>query len=257
MLFGRKKKSVKSKLPNQKKLKETCLRPGRKVDLIVGTNLKKEIIDIRSTTLHMLDDRHNLVLSQTFPPVSADMVGRILEITFLIRLAEGGKRHWLRAGYKAELLKILPDYSIGRGRRDNVLIVPHPKELGRFTLRLNFRLTPPSDLDLRLHVWSEKNRPVEVLDISQGGVRFAHPPRADWSVGDTISLVLLADDLVLNLTGNCVRGGKMPPGSAGLRNTAFTSVSFVDMTPQEQHKLGRLVNNLARYKLSQRANKKT
>ena len=226
-------------------MEQTCLRPGRRVDLIISTDLDRDSIDIRSTTIHNIEADRSLILAQPFPPLGPSRVGNQVELTFLARYRDVPDGRWLRVGYQTKISKIVNDYPIGQGLRDSVLIVPGPKEFKQFTLRLHFRLAPPPEFDARLYIWPDKTK-VEIMDISLGGVKFSHPALMSFSVGTPISLLLTCQNKQLLLEGTSVRNGK-------LKLRGFSSVQFHITNQKTRRELSQLMQEMMRFKLAQRS----
>ena len=245
MLLRRKKKKTTSNLPDQTRLKETCLRPGRRVDLIVDTDLTRDRIDVRSTILHDVDKSGRLLVAQPFPRINRRMVGRSMEVTFLIRQLKNEGSQWMRVGYKTKLAGIVEDFPIGDGKRDSILVLPPPKNLTKFTLRLNYRLSPSKDRDLRLYIWPDRTK-VEIMDISLGGVKFSHPEIWSFSVGANLTLILASQGKEWILEGRCIRSGK-------LKIRGFATVRFVGVNPETKREISALLQKLMRHQLAQRS----
>ena len=249
MLIGLKKKK-KLVLPSQQILQKTCLRPGRRVDLILSTDLERDDIDVRTSVLHDIDKQNRLILGQPYRKIASSRIGKPVEVTFLDQYGEKGARRWLRVGYKSPILEVVNDYSLGPELRDNVLIVAGPKELTMFTLRLHYRLRPPKDRDMRLYLHPERTK-VSLVDISQGGLRFTHSRTWNFSLGMNIEFVLVSGKQEMFLEGNVVRTGEARDlyGYA----TGFTAVKFGYLAPDTRHQLGGLLHDLSRHKLAKRS----
>ena len=98
VFFGIKKPRDKS-LPEQKFLLDVCLRPGRKVDLVLGSLSQADQADIRGTILFGLEKK-KLLLAQTRPPLAGDLLDREIFVTFLAGANDGGR---IRVGYRTVL----------------------------------------------------------------------------------------------------------------------------------------------------------
>lgn len=249
MLLGGKKKK-KLILPKQQVMQKTCLRPGRRVDLILSTDLERDDIDVRTSVLHDIDKQNRLILGQPYRKISSSRAGKELEVTFLDQHGEAGARRWLRVGYKTPILEVANDYRLGPELRDNVLIVAGPKELTMFTLRLYYRLTPPKDRDMRLYLHPERTK-VGLVDISQGGIRFTHSRTWNFSLGTSMEFLLVSGKQEMLLEGNVVRTGEARDlyGYA----TGFTAVKFSYLSPDTRQQLGGLLHDLSRHKLAKRS----
>jgi|Deesub1362A_J573_1020465.scaffolds.fasta_scaffold01263_11 hypothetical protein len=244
MILGRKD----NQLPSQKELRRRCLRPGRKVDLVLATDLARDFIEVRSSLLEDIDAKGRLILDQTLPRLGPSYLGREIEVTFLVRLDDVPGGRWLRVGYRTPVAGLRDNYALGGGLKVDVIMVEGPKELKPYTLRLHFRLRPPPDRDLRLYLLPDRTR-VEIEDISGGGVRFAHPRLWRFTPGKGLTLALEEGDTRLVLEGVVVRSGGEERG----RDTSFTAVRFEGNPPETMHRLNYLLQELLRHKLAQRS----
>lgn len=130
--------------PTQEEMLALSLRPGTRVDIVVKRDDRREELDVRRSILYDTTRDGFLILGQTAPPVATSMVGYKLEISFLVRLQKYGQTRWIRTGFVAVLDSIEDKYALGDGKRDAVLLVPTPRELEEWNLRMHYRLTPPA-----------------------------------------------------------------------------------------------------------------
>jgi len=253
-LFGKKKKKSASGLPPQAVLLDKALELRHPVELVMGTAAGRDSIDIRNSQVLDVHSKGYLILSQPFPRIGPTMVGKELELTFLIMVAMSAGPHWLRVGYKTNLLKIISDYKLNERTREDVLVVAQPKELVRHTLRLHFRLRPPREMGLRLFIMPERTR-VVVKDVSAGGVAFTHPPQWVFKRNSEINLLLALENDHYRLLGKVVRTGRGREEKGG--SQTFTAVVFQDLSTVVQRRLSRLMNDMLRQHLSSRSGVKT
>ena len=97
------KKSRDNSLPDQKFLLDVCLRPGRKVDLVLESLSEVDPSGIRGTILVGLEKK-KLILAQTRPRLEESRLGRKIFVTFLAGANDGGR---VRVGYRTVLEKAL------------------------------------------------------------------------------------------------------------------------------------------------------
>ncbi len=235
-------------LPPQEELLATSLRPGRQVDLILKLDMERDFIDVRSSLLYKVTNNGLLVLAQPKPPVAPSHVGKPLEVTFLSRYHDIPGGRWIRVGYKTKLLKIINDYEVEPGLRDDVLIVPKPKRLELASVRLHYRISPPADREMNLFILPDKQR-MPILDISAGGVKFLRPAAQPFPEGSFVKMLLVGEGRKLLLEGQVVRNEDPPKGS----RKAATAVRFVFSDPQPQRELSRWLHELLRYELAKRS----
>lgn len=248
LFFG--KKEAGGKLPPQKELLSKIVRPGRKVDLILRTDLERDVIDVRHSVLHDVAKKGQLLLGQTFPRVPRSFVGQRIEATFLYRLEDRPGGRWIRLGYAAKVLSILEDYQLGPSFRETVLVLSPPAKLEQTTLRLYFRLSPSREKDLRLYLWPDRTK-VELLDISAGGCRFMHPRIWRFPKGGEMGLLVVSGETEILVTGKVVRAGDAENERLG--SSGMTAVQFVELSRASRSKLNKLLNQLARHSLAKRS----
>lgn len=237
-------------LPPQKVLRSTCLRPGRPVDLILQTDMDNNLIDVRPTVLHDVDSKGRLILAQTQPLFKTSMVGRHMEITFLARYNDLAGGRWLRVGYEAPILKVLDNYQIGPDLREQILLAPGPKKLSTFTLRLDYRLEPSLDSDLHLCFWPDKT-PLNIVDISAGGVRFSHSASWSFTPRQKLNFAFESQGETLVLAGRVKRSGEPEgPVAKGLKVTA---VQFEKMELAARQRLSQLIQEAVRRQIARRS----
>ena len=161
------------------------VRPGAQVTVVLNVDLMDEVIDARSTTLHVIDKKGHLILAQTEPPLTERRVGQVIDVSFLARNMEDPEMPWLRLGYSTKLLSIINNVRLGEDLVDNVLVVDGPKRLKPTTVRLYFRLEPRADDGFEVYVEPD-HLSVTLEDISAGGLRFSHSPSWRLTKGQSI-----------------------------------------------------------------------
>lgn len=249
MAFGLRKKKPRDQ-PSQKELKSTCLRPGRKVDLVLQADLEKDYIDVRSTILHDVTKKEHLVLAQPSPRVSRLYKGEPIEVSFLVRMGARTNGRWMRMGYRAPVLEMLENYELDNGMLEAVLVVEGPRELKKHTLRLSYRLEPPPEKDLKLYVMPQ-HEAVNIIDISVGGVKITHPREMVLDEQGPVPLLLANEDAPLALQGELVRSQDLP-SARGIHLTQ-SALRFVNLSPRTRLRLSRLLQELSRYELAKRS----
>lgn len=241
MSFGLAKEGQ-QKLPAQKTLKSTCLKPGRKVDLVLSAGKDPAPVDVRSTMLYDLDKRSRLLLAQTSPKVDAANSGRKMEVTFLAKFQDVPGGRWLRVGYQTPLVDVKDNYQVGPAAREEVLLVGAPKKLVSKTLRLDDRLEPPPDQNLKLFIMPDRTL-VQITDISLGGVRFTHPLAWHFKPQNTISLSLGGGETEFRIEAQVVRSGDIQLSNG--QTSGMTAVRFEGVSPIQRQKLADLLRNVS------------
>lgn len=236
--------------PPQDVLRKACLRPGRNVDIVVAQDLDRDLIDIRTSTIHQIDDDGGLVLAQTSPPLGPSARGRLLEISFLARFFDQPGGRWLRVGYRGRLREVAGGFRLAGGSVEQVLLVDGPQSLEKHNLRLYFRLEPTGDQNLVLYLLPTRTA-VPIVDISVGGVRFSHDPDREFPRGKRLKLALVSDAFELLVDGRVVvshaQGTKDRPAPT------HTAVQFTSLDMGGKQALGKYLNDLLRLQLARRS----
>ena len=236
VFFGIRKSRDRS-LPDQKFLLDACLRPGRKVDLVLGSLSDASQADIRTTILCGLEKK-KLLLAQTRPRLDEALLGREVFVTFLAGANDGGR---VRVGYRA----VLEKGGRRRGSGEELVVVSAPKKLGRLTLRLNRRLAPPAEAGLGLLLLPGREA-LSLADISQSGVRFFHPGHLAWEPGDDLELLLVVSGRELGLVARVVRGERNL--LSGGTSAGVTAARFKPGQDEALRRLGSILGGMFKAK---------
>ncbi len=228
----------------------TCIRPGRTVELILDTDFDHDAIDVRSTNIYDIDKQGRVILAQTNPRISRLSQGNSVELTVLAQFHDVPGGQWLRVGYRTKILQILDNVTIEGERYAAIVVVEGPKELSRFTLRLNYRIVPAIEDKLQLFMLPSK-RQLPILDISAGGVKFSHPADIAFKYRSIIRLALVAGGKVLPLNAQVVRGNEPLGGRKSSLET--TAVQFHQVPPETKRHLVSIIQEISRRQLARRS----
>ena len=239
-------KGKKSKLPPIAKV----VRPGAQVTVVLNVDLMDEVIDARTSTLHVIDKKGRLILAQTEPPLAARRVGDNLEISFLARDMENPELPWMRLGYFTKLLSIINNVKLGEDLVDNVLVVNGPKKLTPTTVRLYFRLEPRADDGFEVFLEPD-HQAVTLEDISAGGLRFTHSPTWRLAKGQVVFLAVVRNNWRTMVESRVVRTGVINLGKAG--QIGQTAVEFQQMDQYARQDISRVLNEISRNHLLERS----
>ena len=238
-------------IPNPKAALRASIRIFHQVDIIMP-RLKEfqDNLDVRSSKILDIDKKYFLYLAQPTPPISKAYLNQELDFTFLTLFRSDGRKRWLRFGYTTKLLKIIDDYELGKGIRENVLVIKGPKELKPWSLRAAYRLIPPEELDFRLWLLPDKE-PLGLIDISTRGAKFYHKPGLDLPPKKIIKLALRSGDFAMLLNAQVVRHETIKDRLG--REKPTTCVEFYNLDAKTQNQLNQLITETYRYLLAQRS----
>ena len=239
-------------LPPQEWIDQNAIRLMRQVDVIMPRLTEfGASTDVRQSIIHDIDDEGNLYIAQPSPPISKAHLGNKLELTVLLKIGKEGET-WTRVGYMARALDIIFGYQIKKDVTEDVVKLsgPAPGEMKPRSLRLSFRINPPSEIDLRLYL-SPANQRLWLLDLSSAGLSFYSPQLRNPEVGRTLKILLKTGDTTVELNCQVVRVG--PVVDRFGREQTAVSVEFYNLTPREQNKMSQLATEIYRYLLSLRS----
>ncbi len=243
-------KNFSAPVPKQKSLINRAIQPRQHVEMVMEDDRVMEIAEVRHSVIEDIDNKGQLYLTQTSPPILPSHVGKVVEATFLNRYRDVPGGRWLRVGYKTKIKDLLINYKIGLRVLENIILLAGPKKLAPTSVRMSFRIRPPQDLDLRLLMWPE-NKQVGLLDISAGGARFYHTRRWYFPRGRKLTLAVASGKARIVLPAKVVRTGTIRD-RYGLDH-GVTSVAFDEVDPTTRHRYLGLLTEVYRYMLAQRS----
>ena len=206
--------------------------------------------EVRHSVILDLDKSGRLYLAQTSPPMLHSQVGSMLELSFLSRYDDVPKGRWLRVGYRTPVVDIIHGYPEGRQSDESVIVVEGPKELRPNSIRQAYRVSPPSDLDMRMVLWPDGTR-VGILDISETGAGFYHSTQWAFDLGHPMQLAILSGRFTLILDCRVVRSNTIK-SRAGL-TYGLTGVAFENLDVPTKSKLNQLLSGILRHIQLQRS----
>lgn len=214
--------------------------PGSSVDLILQLDLLKDKIDVRRAIIYDVEG-DEYILSQTTPLVRPSDMGKIASVTRLI--PKGGQR--LRWGFTATLIDIIRNYRLGSSLEVLALCVRKTSRLETHNLRMHYRVRPSANWSARIEV---DLMPVNLIDISLGGVLFSHGSGKIFEPGRLIQVTYTGPDRKQHVIRSVV---KRAWAAEEARHTGleFVAVQFIQMDKELERELGREIMELQRASL--------
>ncbi|MDR1394996.1 MAG: hypothetical protein LBK52_02330, partial [Deltaproteobacteria bacterium] len=102
---------------------DRLLKPNIRIDLILDVDLINDRIDVRNGTVYEISEKQ-LVLSQTDPLMTRNMVGREVEVTFVGREPVSGEV--MRWGWSGKITGI-SDYKLSGNETVQAIFLSAPK----------------------------------------------------------------------------------------------------------------------------------
>ncbi len=220
------------------------IEPGIIVDIIfAGDETKNQIPSLQSIIYDTKDRR--LILSQTTPPITDAGVGKKLLVTFIDKNDGTSPRY----GFWAKLTELWTDYEISSSQRVPALILQRETGLETYNLRMSYRIRPLMDRGLTIYL---QGKPIDIIDISVGGVRISSKIDHALKSQDIIKLTISIDDRKFDVESQVIRVWSSQIASGVSENRHFASIQFRNQQAARESLLGRKILLLERELLTQR-----
>ena len=213
-----------------------------KLDLIVYIDKEHNRIDMRSVKLYsIIEDSDEVVVSQTKPPMSRDMIGHSIEASFVVKVKEKlPERFFFPAKIKNIAL-----FPLTKSRLvDAIFLRPIERKIYQKSLRLYPRIICDKDTPLYVGVIPGEDK-FKVIDISEGGLCFSCKK-------DMLNSIRFNPHKKLNMTISFSDGMKVETMAEVVRrferedlpNMYLVGVRFLDLPETERKKLSKLISKL-------------
>ncbi len=223
---------MKSKIRNNE---HYLIKPGTSIECAVKLDTVKEEIEIRSAMIYDASG-DGIIMSQTTPKLLPSNVGKRIALTCL----DSEKN--IRMGLSATIERIIKDYKLASANAVQAVILTEMSDLQKFNLRFSFRVKPPEDSGLRLY--TSRKELQEIVDISAGGVKFAHGALGKYEINQIIKLYVQLNSKLFEVKAQVLR--IEPSMGIGLRKVEFIAVQFLDKSRELEGTLSRTVREIER-----------
>ena len=139
------------------------LKPGTNITVVTGIDSVKERIHVHDAVIYDIKGP-TITISQTYPPLSRSMVGKEIDITYLVT----EENDCVRRGFPAQMKEFTDDYPYNPTRKVEAIVVVKKGQEDSYNLRMFYRVEPTSRSGLAIAI---EGRPVNALDVSVGGAR--------------------------------------------------------------------------------------
>jgi hypothetical protein len=223
-----------------------AIKPGMTADIVsAGDETKKESPPLQTVIYEVTDRR--LILSQTTPPLTNAQQGKRLLVTFLEK--REGVNPNSRYGFWATLTGLLTNYEIGPSQMVPALVLERETKPQTHNLRMSYRINPAADSGLTVIV---RGVPVNVVDISVGGVRISSKSDLSLKDRDIVKLAINIDGKTLDIEGMVVRVWSAQTAIGTDINQQFASIQFLSNQNARESLLGKKIILMEREKLAHR-----
>lgn len=234
-------------MPSFGKLRKRLIHLRQLVDIVLAMELDQDTIDVRRSVIEEIDRKGRIFLAQTSPPVMPSMIGKKIEMTFLIFVHDVPNGRWIRLGCKSKILDVIANFKLGPNYRETVIVVTGPTKFETSTTRLSHRVEPTADMDLNLRLLPKKNW-VRLEDISVSGLSFRHTYYMSFDRGSTVRLALTSGLNTLVLNAKVIRTIERDN-----RMLSDTAVHFHKLKPKTKAQVQQLVTEMDRHILAMRS----
>jgi hypothetical protein len=187
--------------------------------------------------IYSVEDQR-ILLSQTSPPIATDDLGKRITLTYLDDNEGAPVRYRVRAR-----LTGFTDHEIAPSQWAPALVIERETHPEACNLRTSYRIKPAQNKGLTV---SLRGTPVEIVDISEGGVCIGWKGDLPLKPRDTLKLTISIDKRAFDVESRVVRinSPQTAAGAAGKRQ--FVSFQFLGSQAARENLLGGKIFQLER-----------
>ncbi|MBA4394399.1 MAG: hypothetical protein C0407_12680 [Desulfobacca sp.] len=213
------------------------LKPGSTITVVFQTNPYTETTDLRASIVYAIFEK-KIVIAQTDPLIPKHLRKKTVTLSSLTRERSG----MVRQGFSAKILDFIDDYRLASSQKVPALVVTPKSQSQLFNLRAGYRISPPYESGLELSLsWY----PLNLLNISLGGVAFSHRYDFKLQKGMTINLTLIIDGKDYGVEATITRVS-FPGDQHKSQGLEFVSTAFSKIDMGTKHILGRKILDIQR-----------
>jgi hypothetical protein len=213
------------------------LKPGSPITIVFETNPFRESIDLRSSIVYEIIEK-KIIIAQTDPPISQNFHKKVITLSSLTH--ERGLP--VRYGFSAKIINFIADYGLSSSQKGPALVVTPLTPSQQFNIRASYRINPSLTSGLAM---SLSGYPLNLLDISIGGVAFSHGYDFKFERGMTLNLILNIDGKDYEVEAT-IKRIFFPEGQYRSQGLEFVSTEFSKIDRGTKHLLGRKLLDIQR-----------
>ncbi len=212
------------------------IRPGLAVDIVVATDYKKEVTDVRRAVVYEIDSQ-KIILSQTTPPLGRFYLNRGVVMTYLVPGDSGS----VRVGIFCKLSNIISYHLVSSEKVRAVILEPKSgAELQN--LRMHFRMKTRSGQNMSIAI---DGQPMKLLDISVSGAMLSHYGSLKTQPLEHVKLNLMVDGEPFQVDAKVVRIWR-PYMDKQQRDLEYITIQFLGLNRRLNYLLGGKIFNMQR-----------
>ena len=218
------------------------IKPGMPAEIAFESNetFRRSFL---KTVIYEVEGR-KVIIAQTVPPITSGRCGSRARLTFLVKKQEITMRY----GCQAEVIALIADYRISSSAQVFAVALAMKTRLEVYDLRANYRIQPIPDSGLSFIL--KEDMPVDIVDISLGGVCISYEGELHIKSQDIVKLTLIIDRKKFSLDGEVIRVWS-PQNSNINRGRLFATIQFSCQRGEWESLLGKKILEMQRLRLSQ------
>jgi hypothetical protein len=220
------------------------IKSGVSIKIVMNPDQGKEAVGARDSLVYDIIGK-KLIIAQPKPPIPDREVNKTIRVTYL---ASREKQDPTRYGFDATITGLIEGYKLATGYTGQVIALLRKTDPVGYNLRFSFRVEPPSKSGLEMVV---SEQPLNILDISVGGVKIMHNRQIAFTPGELIKVRLSIDGTHFEEEAVVVRTWN-PPEERMVQSIEFVALQFANPGQQFEKVLGRKIVDIQRELLSQK-----
>ncbi len=215
------------------------LRPGTNVNVVLNTDIDREIVDIRNSVIFDTNGTA-ILLSQTTPPFLKGHIGKAISVTHIVE-----KTHTpIRVGFAGRVIDLIDGYTLESNEVVDAVRIVRTGSIKSFDVRMHYRVRPNSRSGIQMKVAGEE---VVILDVSLGGARLCHSIANPITTVPPVKIFLSIDGREYDVEARISNVWNHPEVRPDLE---YVSMQFLKMDRSCHHQLGSKILDIQRQFLS-------
>jgi len=216
------------------------IRPGLKVKIVLETDHRTERADPRNSEIYDVDG-DSVILAQAEPAIKSSMLNREIVVTYLAKEKHGHARY----GFSAVITVFVDRYQLLSKQHVQALVVRKCSDPKPYNLRMWYRVQPTARSGLHVSVRGER---VNVLDISEGGMRFSYDKSLELERNNVVEVCLGMAGAVHTIEARVIRTWET--GSERFEGKPrIAAAEFLDVSARTEQAISRKIRDIERESL--------
>jgi hypothetical protein len=210
------------------------LKPGINITVVTGIDSVKERIHVHDAVIYDIKGP-TITISQTDPPLLRSLVGKEIDITYLVT----EKDDRVRYGFPAEMKEFIDDYPYNPTHKVEAIVVVKKGQADSYNLRMFYRVEPTSRSGLAIAI---EGKPINALDVSVGGARLSYSEDS-LQLHSSPRTTILIDSTAYPVEVKVLRTWEREIEGLG-RKLRFAAIQFLNMNVDLEDALSRKIREI-------------